>query len=174
MEKRHVWKAFLVSALVLSFGCAADMVIMEKSHGRPKKEFRSRAKKTIEADDYAKDLGYQRGFNAAQSIGFKPVGGLDKKEGIFKGERDGDILTFVIRKGSGGHIMIIEVESRGNADDILKDFIEAYDKEKKGRGKDGYKRGELIPRDGSGGISKGIRESNPAVRFAGVVYRKDA
>ena len=50
------------------------MVIMEKPHGRPKKEFRSYAKKTIEADDYAKDLGYQRGFNAAQSMGFKPSG----------------------------------------------------------------------------------------------------
>ncbi|MEK7312878.1 MAG: hypothetical protein AAB065_00235 [Deltaproteobacteria bacterium] len=174
MEKRHVWKAFFLSALVLSFGCTADMVIMEKPHGRPKKEFRSYAKKTIEADNYAKDFGYQRGFNAAQSMGFKPVGGLDKKEGVFKGERGGDILTFIIRKGSGGYIMIIEVESGRDAGDILKDFMEAYEKEKKGRGKGGHKHGEPITRDGSGEFSKGIRESNSAVCFAGVVYRKDA
>lgn len=57
---------------------------------------------------------------------------------------------------------------------IIKDFIEAYDKEKKGRGKGGHKRGEPIPWDGSGEFSKGIRESNSAVCFAGVVYRKDA
>ena len=143
MEKRQVCKAFLVSAFVFILGCGTDLVIIEKPHGRAKKEAprRSYAKKTIEADDYAKDFGYQRGFNAAQSMGFKPVGGLDKKEGIFKGERDGDILTFVIKGGSGGHRMIIEVESDRKAGDILEDFIEAYEKEEKGRGKGGHKRG---------------------------------
>ena len=135
MEKRRIREAVLLFAIVFMFGCTADFVIMEKPHGRAKKEVRSHAKKTIEADDFAKDLGYQRGFNAAQSIGFKPVGGLDKKEGVFKGERDGDILTFIIKRGSGGHTMTIEVESDGKAKDILEDFIEAYDKEKKGRGR---------------------------------------
>ena len=142
MEKRRVCKAVLVSALVFIFGCTADLVIMEpRGHARKEAPRRSYAKKTIEADDHAKDFGYQRGFNAAQSMGFKPVGGLDKKEGIFKGERDGDILTFVIKSGSGGHRMIIEVESDRKAGDILEDFIEAYDKEEKGRGKGGHKRG---------------------------------
>src|SRR3989304_1440360 len=118
MEKRRVWKAFVLSTLVLMFGCTADFVIIEKPRGHVRKEAppeRSYAKKTIEADERAKDLGYQRGFNAAQSIGFKPVGGLDKKEGVFRGERDGDVLTFVIKRGSGGPTMTIEGGSREKA-----------------------------------------------------------
>lgn len=115
----------LVCVAVFSVGCAKQHAYIIKEPVRD----------TIKTTG-AKRVVYQRAFRAAQSLGFKPVGGIDKDSGIFNGARgDGFFehseLAFVIEPG----LLKVTVSSNKNSHEIMLNFVNAYNEEARGRGK---------------------------------------
>ena len=123
---------------VLSFGPC----FVIRLHGRygdygeaprtAEKEFRSYAKKQLRPTITPRTSAIRGVLTRRRAWDSSPWEGLIRRKGFFKGERGGDILTFIIRKGSGGYIMIVEVESGRDAGDILEDFMEAYGRKRAG------------------------------------------
>ena len=131
------------------------MVIMEKPHGRPKKSSVRTPKKQLRPTITPRTSAIRGVLTRRRAWDSSPWEGLIRRKGFLRASAAGTFLTFIIRKGSGGYIMIVEVESGRDAGDILEDFMEAYEKEKKGRGKGGHKHGGTHHKGRVGRIFKG-------------------
>ncbi|MEE9613954.1 MAG: hypothetical protein V3W31_03240 [Thermodesulfobacteriota bacterium] len=124
MKRAYPFLAGLV-VLGLFAGCAKQQIQMFSG---------MTASESVAVSGKKNDV-YQRGFRAAQALGFRPVGGQHKGIGIYNGARGDGLLehselSFVVEKTR----LVVDVKSNKDAREIALDFIRLYNEGVSGRG----------------------------------------